>query len=239
MGAYSCFTEKGEDLLPDNSQIEEYYNKGIEPVVFLDSCVCLHIIRIVDYGKSAKNVDFSKIFALKEYIEKHLNIKISPFFAFLELCSQRGIFDKEKLQDFKLRIDFFEQIPFKIFKKFQYDFHRDTRVIKDLSKIKGNPLEAVDQILKNSYCTLLKIRSIAMKGLAKHNAENNLNELSEWMIKDLDIFRGAEYMLAMNIFGGNTTFRKMIGLDSCIFRTILHHYSAAKYTSNSAAKYTI
>src|SRR5690606_33148219 len=136
----------------------------IEPIIFLDSCVCLHIIKVIDHGKLAKNVDFSRILALKEYIEKHPDIRINPFFAFLELCSQKGTFDKEKFQDFKLRIDFFEQIPLKIFKKFQYDFHRDILVVRNLSNINENPLEAVNQILKNSYCTLLKIRSIAMRG---------------------------------------------------------------------------
>lgn len=214
VNSYSCFTEKGEDVLPDNAFIGECYEQGIEPIIFLDSCICLHIIKVIDHGKLAKNVDFSRILALKEYIEKHPDIRINPFFAFLELCSQKGTFDKEKFQDFKLRIDFFEQIPLKIFKKFQYDFHRDILVVRNLSNINENPLEAVNQILKNSYCTLLKIRSISMRGLTKNKAEGNLNELIDWMINDLYIFRGAEYKLAMNIFGGNTGFRKMIGLDS-------------------------
>ena len=34
------------------------------------------------------------------------------------------------------------------------------------------------------------------------------------MINKLKILRGAEYQLALNIFGGNTEYRKMIGLDS-------------------------
>lgn len=211
---YSCFTEKGEDVLPNESFITDCYKQGIEPVIFLDSCVCLHIIKVVDYGKSAKNVNFERILALKEYLEKHPQIRINPFFAFLELCNQKGVLDKQKLHDLKLRIDFFEQIPLKVFKKFKYDFHRDILVIRNFYNLNEKSLEAINPILKNCYCALLKIRSIALKGLTKNKAENNLNEFLHWMINDLEIIRGAEYKLAMNIFGGDTAFRKMIGLDS-------------------------
>src|SRR5690606_28542858 len=210
---YSCFTEKGESALPDDKYINELHERGTRPIIFLDSCVCLHIIKVVDYGKSARNIDFSRIFSLKEYLTNHPRIKISPFFAFLELCSRVGSLDNVKLQDFKLRIEFFEQIPLKAFKRFKYDFHRDMLVVKNIPETKGDLMKMVNQVLKNSYCSLLKIRSIALKGLTKNKAESNIAEFIHWMINDLDIFRGAEYKLAMNIFGGNTAFRKMIGLD--------------------------
>ncbi|TDX87311.1 hypothetical protein [Epilithonimonas xixisoli] len=212
--SYSCFSEKGECPLPPQEFIDECLKDGIEPVIFLDSCVCLHIIKVVDYGKDATNVDFSKIIALKEYLEKHPEIKINPFFALMELCNQTGVLDKQKLLDFKSRIDFFEQIPLKVFKKFKYDFFRDMFVFKDFSKLPDNALDAFYPILMNSYCALLKIRSIALGGVTKSKAESNINEFADWMIDELKIFRGAEYKLAMNIFGGNTNFRKMLGLDS-------------------------
>ncbi|MGJ1367893.1 hypothetical protein [Sphingobacterium spiritivorum] len=211
--SYSCFSEKGEDQLPTLEFIEECHNKDIEPVIFLDSCVCLHIIKIIDYGKAAKNVDFSKVIALKEYLETHSGIKVNPFFALLELCNQKGTFDKQKLLDFKARIDFFEQIPFKALKEFKYDFARDIFIFKDFSNLPDNPLDILYPMLMNSYCALLKIRSIALGGLTKNKAESNIVAFADWMTYDLDIFRGAEYMLAMNIFGGNTQFRKMVGLD--------------------------
>ncbi|MBO9676307.1 MAG: hypothetical protein J7577_22895 [Sphingobacteriaceae bacterium] len=211
---YSCITEKGKCNLPDNEFIEDYLSKGVEPVVFLDSCVCLHIIKVVDHRRAAKNVDFSKIIALKEYIEKNPKVKINEFFALLELCSRDGVIDKEKLQDFKLRMDFFKQIPLKVFTKFKYDINRDLIVFRNVADRLDKPLEAIDQILSNSYCTLLKIRSLALKGLSKRTAKNNLDILAAWMVSDLDIFRGSEYKLAMNIFGGNTEFRKMVGLDN-------------------------
>lgn len=210
---YNCFTEKGENKLPDSKFIEQCFEQGIEPVIYLDSCVCLHIIKVVDYGKAAKDVDFSRIINLKQYLEKHPTISISPFFALLELCSQKGTFDKQKLQDFKTRIEFFEQISLKDFRTFKYDFHRDFFVFKNIAATIKDPLMTINPIIKNSYCSLLKIRSIALKGLTKDKAENNLNELIKWMIDDLGIVRGAEYKLAMNIFGGNTEFRKMVGLD--------------------------
>ncbi|MFC6101233.1 hypothetical protein [Olivibacter domesticus] len=211
--SYSCFSEKGEEALPSDAFINKFHQQDIEPIIFLDSCVCLHIVKVIDFEKFAKNVDFARIIALKEYLERHPNIKISPFFALLELCSQKGEFDKEKLQDFKLRIDFFEQIPLKIFKSFKYDFRRDVFVFRNIPDLKKNPLSIVNPVLKNNYCALLKIRSISLNGLTKDKAEKNLNEFIDWLINDLEIFRGAEYKLAMHVFGGNTAFRKMIGLD--------------------------
>lgn len=211
--SYSCFSEKGECTLPSQEFIDECFGNSIEPVIFLDSCICLHIIKVVDYGKDARNVDFSKIIVLKEYLERHPGVKINSFFALMELCNQGGILDKQKLLDFKSRIDFFEQIPLKIFKKFKYNFLRDMFIFKDFSNLPDNALDAFYPILMNSYCALLKIRSIALCGLTKNKAESNINEFADWMIEELNIFRGAEYKLAMNIFGGNTNFRKMIGLD--------------------------
>lgn len=64
--SYSVFTEKGQNSLPDDDVITELLAEGIEPVIFLDSCVCLHIIKIIDFKKKATNVDFKKVIALKE-----------------------------------------------------------------------------------------------------------------------------------------------------------------------------
>ncbi|MHC5202186.1 hypothetical protein [Myroides sp. LJL119] len=211
---YDCFDQKGETNLPDNQFIESLIKNDIEPIIYIDSCVCLHIIKVIDHKKKAKNINFERIISLKEYLIKHPSIQINPFFALLELCYLKTGYDSKKMFELKLRIDFFIQLPLKSLKSFQYDFHRDIVIKKDLSKEKFNSLEAVDQIIKNTYCTLLKIRSIALKKLTKQKAENNINELSDWMINELNIFRGAEYKLALNIFGGNTEYRKMIGLDS-------------------------
>lgn len=212
--AYNCFSENGEAALPNRTFINQCLQQGIQPVVFLDSCVCLHIIKVVDYGRSARNVDFTKIIALKEYIENHPDVSISPFFGFIELCSRENIFDTKKLQDFKYRVDFFFQIPLKNFKKLKYDFHRDFFIFTDVFQPPKNLLSGLQTIFKTSYCALLKIRRIALKGVSKNSAEKNITEFINWMINDLDVARGLEYKLALNIFGGNTIFWKMIGLDS-------------------------
>lgn len=211
---YNCFSEKGEVSLPNEIFIASCLEDGVEPIVFLDSCVCLHIIKVVEHKRKAQGVNMQRILVLKEYITRHPTIRIDPFFAFLELCSQKDGFDFEKFEDFKHRIDFFIQIPIKNFKSFNFDFNRDYFVFRKLPPMKGDPMKPVNQVLKNSYCTLLKIRSLATKNLTKSNAEHNIETLAEWMANDLNIFRGAEYKLGMNIFGGKTEFRKMIGLDN-------------------------
>lgn len=181
---------------------------------FLTAVFVFIIIKVIDYGKNATNVDLTRIRSLKEYIDKHPTVRIDSFLVLMELCTNKGPLDQEKFQDFKLRIDFFKKLPLKKFIKFQYNIDQDVCVYKKLPTIKAKALEPIEQILKTSYCTLLKIRSLALKGSTKNMAESNLDDLTDWMVNDLNILRGAEYKLAMNIFGGKTEFRKMIGLDS-------------------------
>ncbi len=210
--SYSCFSENGETCLPKTDEILIKIESGVEPKIFIDSCVCLHIIKVVDYGKKATNIDFSKIIALKEYLQNS-PITISPFFALLELSLKEGNFNKDKFLDFKHRIDFFEQIPIKEFRKFKFDYNRDYLILKDISTNLHNPYKAIEPSLLNSYCALLKMRSIAQRGLTKNMAETNIYSFLDWMTNELNSIRGVEYKLALNIFGGNSVYRKMIGLD--------------------------
>lgn len=212
---YSCFSENGETELPKIDELESILQSDVEPIIFLDSCVCLHIIKIVDYGKKAANIDFSKIIALKEYLSNK-PITINPFFGLMELCLKKESLDIDKLRDFKHRIDFFEKIPLKEFKKFKYDFDRDYFIIKDIASNLPNPFEAFQPSLMNSYCALLKMRSLAKTSLTSETAEKNINTFFDWMVDILNSVRAVEYKLALNVFGGNSEYRKMIGLDSNI-----------------------
>jgi hypothetical protein len=104
-------------------------------------------------------------------------------------------------------------VPLKYFKSFNYDYQKNYLIIEEIGDV-PNIYPAIESQLKNTYCSLLKIRSLAKKNAGRSAAIKNINAFMEWMINDLDIIRGAEYQLALNIFGGNTTFWKMIGLDS-------------------------
>ncbi len=211
--SYGCFSEQGECNLPDIEEINSIIDRGLTPTIFADSCVCIHIIKLIDHKKNAKNVDFIKILMLKEYLTKHL-IKLDPFFGILELSIRNTNLDEEKLKDFYYRIDFFSQLPIKSFRKLDFDFHRNYFLVKEIGSGLPNIYKALEPSLKNSFCALLKIRSLALKNLSKNSAENNIDIFLNWMIHELGIIRGPEYKLAMNIFGGNTNYRKMIGLDS-------------------------
>lgn len=213
MNAYYCFSEKGEIELPTSEEINSLSNCGIEPVIFLDSCVCLHIVKVVDYGRKATNLDFTRLIKLKEYISIN-KVHISPLFGVLELCSRNGSFNNDKFWDFKYRIDFFEQIPLREFKKFRYNYHRDFIIFKKKNEEMPNPFIAIQPALSNTYCALLKIRLLALRGTSRKNALENIDIFTNWMMNDLDLMLGIEYKLALYIFGGRTEFRKMIGLDS-------------------------
>lgn len=166
----------------------------------------------MDYGKKATNIDFYKILSLKQYLHNK-PVKINPFFGLMELCLKNGNFDANKFRDFKYRIDFFDQIQLKEFRKFRYDFNRDYFILKDISFDLPNPYKAFEPSLMNSYCALLKMRSLAKNGLTKETAEANVNSFLDWMANVLGSIRAVEYKIALNVFGGNSAYRKMIGLD--------------------------
>lgn len=210
---YLCFNEKGEASLPDNKLIDKLINNGTKPVVFIDSCVCLHIVKLIDHGKKANGINKKKILWLKEYVTKN-KIKVNPLFGLMELCSTKGKIDNTKFWDLYKRIDFFNLIPIKQFKTFNYNFHQQyfldgESYIQD----KENSFFGLDAFFLNTYTSLLKIRELSLKGVSKKYAEPHALEFVEWMKKDLGIILGVEYRLAMNVFGGITEFRKMIWLE--------------------------
>lgn len=212
--SYYCFSEKGDSNLPSSEELDDSLSNGFTPVLFIDSCVCLHITKCIDYGKKATNINIQRLINLKEYLAKHPKIELNPFFGLVELSSSKDEMDLRKLSDLNQRVDFFKQIPFKEFRKFKYDFERDYYVLRDVSLDLTSPLNDLNPFLKNTYCSLLKIRSLATKSTHKSKLVSNMTLFVDWMINDLGIIRGIEYKLALNIFGGDTRFRKMIALDN-------------------------
>ena len=210
---YYCFNETGQCNLPSKIDVSRYKLKGTKPVAFLDSNVCLNIIKLVDYGKKATNCNRHKILRLKEHISKS-DMRINGLFGILELCEKEGRFLNDKFRDFKYRLDFFEQIPNKYLNKGIFDFHRDFHLIKDVRDFENaDSFYENLSILRMSYCSLLKIRKLALKSTKKNNAESSIDSFTQWMVDDLGLMLGIEYKLAMSVFGGRTEFRKMIGLD--------------------------
>lgn len=209
--SYYCFSEKGEVLLMD-LVIDNSIQNEIKPIIFIDSCVCLQIIKLVDYGKKATDINKDKILNLKEYIQK-TNIEMSPLFGIMELCSRKEVFDVQKFWDFKHRIDFFLLITLKNLKQMNFHFKRDYMKFKTDNLNLGSPYNDIKSFQLNTYSSLLKIRLIAKESLLKKDFEKNCNQLIDWMISDLKIFLGFEYKLGISIFGGNTELRKMLGID--------------------------
>jgi hypothetical protein len=211
--SYRYFNEKGECCLPSATEIAEMKAQSLNPTIFIDSCVCLHISKLVDHKRNAKNIDREYLLKLNEYITK-TGIKLSPFFALIELSTNTGEFSVEKYKDLMERVDFFNQIPPKHLKKFNYNFNTDYFIINDVEITKPTvPYLGLDLFYLNTYCCLLKIRGLALRGLNKTVAEKNINDFFTWMRDDLDLILGLEYKLALNIFGGHTEFRKMIWLE--------------------------
>lgn len=209
---YYSFTEKGEKKLPSREDVLRLSNAGITPVIFLDSCVCLDIIKIIDHKNKARNVDKAKIVNFKNCISDS-QIHISPLFGLMELCYKDDKFDEDKFWDFNNRINFFEKIPKVYFKEFKFNYTRDSLDIERSYLRKSSPYYGLEPTFLYTYVSLLKIRELALKELAKNIAEKNCFDLINWMVDELGIVLGLEYKLGMNIFGGSTNFWKMIGID--------------------------
>lgn len=210
---YYAFNDKGAATLPSKKEVIESENREIHPVLLLDSCVCLDLVKFVDHKNNAK-VDKTKVRKYLDYI-KRSNIETISFFGLLELCHKPDTmsFDIDKFWDFKNRIHYIEKIPMNYINSYRFDFNRDY-IVKDSNELETNSLIELKPILQTSYCCFLKIRELAISGLDKHKAQKNIELFGDWLINDLDIIMALEYNLAMNIFGGNPDFRKMIGVDS-------------------------
>jgi hypothetical protein len=214
MDHFYYLSELGEVFLPNRTEIDKINsvdNRNL--LVLLDSCVCLDIVNFVKYKKSAQ-VDKSKIFNLIDYIQKN-NVQTTPIFALAELCYDRRtlVLKEDKLWDIKNKIDFALRFPIKKLKQFNFDYDKNYQVYSKTKTIKKS-IEPLMINLKFYYAGLLKIREIASQGLKKEHAEKNIISFIDWMTTDLGILLGLEYCLALEVFGGNTKFLKMIKLDS-------------------------
>lgn len=212
MKIYHSFTEKGYKTLPKNNEISELSKNNIEPILFLDSCVCVNIVKVIDYKRKATNANIDKVINLKKYISKN-NLKTKPTFGLLELSYENGNYNMGKYWDFNNRIAFFEEMPLKYFLNFKYDFLKNFHLLETPDINLKSTFESLEYLFLNTYCCLLKIRAISLNGLSKGKAEKNITEFFNWMSHELGIIQGIEYKLAMNIFGGSTKYRKMIWLD--------------------------
>ncbi|MAQ76081.1 MAG: hypothetical protein CL613_07095 [Aquimarina sp.] len=210
---YYSFNQQGECDLPSAREVKALVNDQINPIIFLDSNVCLNVIKVVDFGKNAENCNKEKVLHLKKYISK-TGIEVNPILGIIELCLKNGELDYQKMTDFMSRISFFNKIPDKYFNRQNFDFHKNFFVAEnDHFSANSNIWLQIEPMILNTYCSLLKIRQLSLNGLAMNNARKNIEIFAQWMIESLGLWVGIEFNLALKIFGGLTNFRKMIWLD--------------------------
>jgi hypothetical protein len=209
---YYTLYEKGETTFPSQLDIQEFEKHGIQPMLLLDSSICLDSVIFADYKRKAK-VDKTKLINYLEYVHK-TPIEIISFLGILELChnQQTMEIDIDRFRDFKNRINFLEQLPLKIINSCQFDFQRDYKILNKLN-FETNSIDTFKPLLLNTYCCLLKIRELSLNGLGKEKAKKNIENYIDWTANDLGRMMGIEQQLAMNVFGGTDEFRAMIALD--------------------------
>lgn len=184
-----------------------------ETFLVLDSSVCLDILNLIN-KKNINKESKRKAIDLVRFLQKK-GLEIFEFFALFELCYDKSKLelDEEKFDDFNYKIHYAFNIPFEKLRDNQFDTPSQKHLAPD--PIKNNISSLMINQLLIYYCGILKIKNIAQGGIGKkygaEKAKKNIFHFIDWMDSKLGIVLGLEYMLAVNIFGGNDLYRPMIG----------------------------
>ena len=211
METYFYFNNNGECSLPNQELISQIKSKNEEPLLIMDSSVCLDIVKYID-KKTLPLKDEERIISLFKYLNDS-DIGINESWGVLELCHNSNLLtiDKLKFRDYTGRIVYSLQLPIDILISKKFDLI--DKVIETEENILGD-ISVLEPLLVSSYCSLLKIRSLALNGLSKQKAKKNFFNFLQWIDNDLNILMAIECQLAAYIFGGMNAFRKMIWLDN-------------------------
>ncbi|MEQ8686990.1 MAG: hypothetical protein RIE86_16935 [Imperialibacter sp.] len=210
MEQFYAISDIGKIQLPTKKEISEIKSKSGEDVLLvLDSCVCLDVITLIKNKQMAK-IEKQKVFNLIEYTQKN-DVYPIPLLALPELCYDRMTFSikEEKFWDFKCKLDFAFEFPYKLLKQYKFDYETNYYIFKK-PELSSKSIEPFTEQLDLFYAALLKIRSLAKVGLSSQFAEKNILEFINWMVHELNAVLGPELSLAIQVFGGNTKFRTMI-----------------------------
>lgn len=216
MEQFYFLSDIGKCQLPTKLQLQEHLDEYHEKIIFvLDSSVCIDIINLVKWKEKA-NSDKNKIYNLIEYLQDN-KIDYFSIFALVESCYNRDTLkiEDEKYCDYTAKLKFAFEFPIKKIKKF--DFPSVTSNYN--SSLLNFPSELIEDILSTRinvyYSALLKISQISQSNsISKKNAEKNMETFLNWMENDLQIFLGNEYIIALNIFGGNSKFNSMLKIGA-------------------------
>lgn len=213
---YFFISENGKIKLENWPDIDVDNNDAEESLLLvLDSSICMDIVNLVNKKESCR-ADKVKIFNLIAYAQIN---KINHFalYALLELSYDRETLkiNEEKFFDYKNKLDYAFGYPIERLKNFDYDFIKDYEDFVNPDLRPKNIIAALkaDHMLR-SYAGLLKICEISENGLGAEKAEKNIEAFIEWMIDDLGVILGFDYVLALQIFGGNTQYGRMLKLGS-------------------------
>ncbi|BFO67381.1 hypothetical protein [Chryseobacterium sp. KCF3-3] len=116
--------------------------------------------------------------------------------------------------DYYNKLHFAFNIPVKEFKKLDFDYYRDFHVENEIRIDKNIVKSIIESRVNPYYVGLLKICEIAQRGLGLNRAEKNVEEFFNWIENDLGFMLGYEHRLAMQIFGGNSDYWKMLRIGS-------------------------
>lgn len=207
MKKYNCINETGLVDYPSEIELKSLKSNGVLPIVVLDSCVCFDIIKFVENNKRLNEIDIEKVQSFLCY-QKESKIDVLGSFGVLELSLQGKKFalDEEKFVDFGNLL----MTGLKLSAE-EIRLRQIGKIERQDWEIQHNHFSFLN-LLKHSYVSLLKLRSLAQQELGGRFAIKMLEQYIDWQKNELDCILGLELHLAIHIFGGSDRLRKMIGL---------------------------
>ncbi len=216
MEHFHFLSDAGKTTLPSAVEIASHFRSSGEQIILvLDSSTCLDIVKLVNHKEKA-HADKLKIYKLIDYVQTN-NVEVLSIFALVESCYDRNTLklQSDKFCDYSRRIQFAFQFPLKKFKRYEYDVTWDLWDVNQ-ARFSSEPAAAIiDSRINPYYASLLKILQIAkLNGLSSKNAKKNIEMFIDWMDNELNCFLSYEYILALNIFGGNSKYGSMLKVNS-------------------------
>ncbi|WP_312285860.1 hypothetical protein [Chryseobacterium gleum] len=212
---FNLVSDLGKINFPSKEELQKHFDETGEDYIFvLDTSVCLDIVSLIGWGKNSK-AEKSKIFNLIEFCQKN-NVEYFAIWGLLESSYNRENLEikYDMFDDYYNKLNFAFNTPIKKFRKLEFDFYRDFPFVNDIQIDKNIVKSIIDSRVNPYYAGLLKICEIAQRGMGQNRAQKNVEEFYHWMENDLGYMIGHEYRLALQIFGGNSEYWKMLRLGS-------------------------
>lgn len=210
MGEHYNFIDfKGGLSTPDNQDFIKHWMDGRTPIIVLDACVCLDIVKFVNKNKFSTDFELQRVKNFLLY-SISVNCDFLSSFGILELAIERPNFsiDSEKFESMGEKILFALSLDKEEIESQNFKF-------ASLGKVKDELRSATIflPMLLASYCTLLMSHIIGKSERKRENSKRKILLLVDWLVNEFGTFMMIEFHLAKKAFFNNKELWRMLWLD--------------------------